>query len=339
LPIGIDRCVNQTEFQRVGWRLLKQSGLRQFGSWRLPKLIVFLVACSLQLQSSPAAQGKEIRRVLVFYEAGLSYPGLALIDQEIHAALRKSPYQIEFYSEDLEEALFPEEASQQEFRSWYIRKYRDHKPDLIIAEGPPSIKFMVDSHNKFFPNTPIVFCGSSEEQADKTKLDSQFAGIWMTWEPAKTVQVALRLQPRTNHVVVVGGVSSYDRHLEAIVTENLRNYKGRFEFTYLTDLEVPTLLERLTRLPKDTIVLYTSLSQDATGTAFIDATQILPIVASVANAPVFGIADTHIGQGPVGGYVTSFAAQGRVAGEIALKIRLCTRIRRDPHFRLLSEER
>lgn len=320
MPISTDRCVNHAVFQQFGWRLFNQFGKKQFLTWRLPKLVVILIASCLLLRSTQAAPAKEIRRVLVFYEAGLSYPGLALIDKEIRAALRKSPYQIEFYSEDLEEVLFPEEASQQEFRNWYIRKYRDRKPDLIIAEGPPSIKFMVDSHNQFFPNTPIVFCGSSEEQADKTKVDSQFAGIWMTWEPAKTFQVALRLQPRTNHVVIVGGVSSYDRHVEAMVRESLRDYEGRFEFTYLTDPKVPTLLERLTRLPKDTIVLYTSFSQDATGTTFIDATQILPIVASAANAPVFVLADTQIGPGPVGGYVSSFAAQGRVAGEIALKI-------------------
>jgi hypothetical protein len=58
------------------------------------------------------------------------------MDQAIVAGLEKSPYQIELYSEDLEATLFPDKDSQERFQEWYIRKYRDRRPDVIITVGP-----------------------------------------------------------------------------------------------------------------------------------------------------------------------------------------------------------
>ena len=262
---------------------------------------------------------KEIRRVLIFNAKGVSSPAVNLINQEIRAGLAKSPFQIELYSEYLETTLFPDEASQRGNRDSYIRRYRDRKPDLIIAVGPSPIKFMVDSHERFFPNIPIVFCASPEKLAGNPKLDSQFAGVWETVEPEKTLEAALQLQPGTKQVVVVGGTGSYDRLVNAFVRDSLHKYEATLELTYLTDLAMPELLERLKHLPNHTIILYTELEQDAAGTRFIPATQSAPMVAGAANAPVFVMADTLVGQGTIGGYVSSFAAQGQVAAGIATR--------------------
>lgn len=68
------------------------------------------------------------------------------------------------------------------------------------------------------------------------------------------------------------------------------------------------------------MVFYTAISQDAAGTHFIDETQSLPLVVGAANAPVFVTEDTFIGQGAVGGYVTSYSEEGRVAGSLAVRI-------------------
>jgi len=283
-------------------------------------VLFILVACRFVTSSTAAVPVPETRRVLILNEEGISFPGIDLMDREIRAALGRSPYRIELYDEFLQVILFPDETYQRELRESYIHKYRDRKPDLIIAEGASAIKFMVQSHQEFFPNTPIIICGAGQGLTDNSKLDSEFTGTWMTMDPAKTLEAALRLQPNTKHVVVVGGAGPWDRAIEAIVRESLRKYESKLEFTYLTDLAVPALLDRLKGLPAHTIIFYTTLSQDAAGTLFVDTTQVLPQVADVAKSPVFVMADTQIGRGAVGGYLTSYAAQGRVAGETALRI-------------------
>jgi PAS domain S-box-containing protein len=299
---------------------IEQLGRHGRGQGRRSRALFILPACCLLWPSTGEAQLPEVRRVLVFYELGLASPAVTVIDQEIRAALDKSPYQIELYREYLETTLFPDEASQQEFREGYIRKHRDRRLDLIIAVGPSPIKFMADSHERHFPGVPIVFCGSSEYSADHPKLDSHFTGVWERWEPSKTLETALILQPRTKHVVVVGGVTSFDRHLEAIVKEDLRKYEGRLDFTYFTDLQMHAVLKRLKSLPDHTMVLYTDLEQDAAGRRFIAASQAGPMVVRVANSPVLSMSDVNIGHGEVGGYVASFAKEGQIAGAIARRV-------------------
>ena len=119
---------------------------------------------------------------------------------------------------------------------------------------------------------------------------------------------------------MVGGVSSFDKHLEAIFRERLRSYEASLDFTYLTDLDMPSLLERLRHLPDHTIVLYTHIGMDAKGTRYIGASQAGPMVAGAANAPVFGPSDVDLGHGEVGGYLESFAKEGRIVGGIAVRI-------------------
>jgi PAS domain S-box-containing protein len=288
--------------------------------WVSRTLLGLPLGIFLLLQIPALAQVKDVRRVLIFNELGLWSPGVAAINKEIFAELKKAPYQIEFYSEDLNTSLFPDEASQRESRDWYFHKYRNLKPDLIIAVGPSPIKLMSDSHEIFSPHTPIVFWGSTEEFAEPPKLDSNFTGVWGVAQPGKTLDAALQLKPNTKHVVVVGGVAPYDRHLEALLAQRLQKYESKLDFTYLTNLAMPDLLERLRHLPSNTIVYHTSIMQDAAGAHFIDADQSAPMVASAANAPVFIVDDVDLGNGTVGGNVFSFALAGRVLSGMALKI-------------------
>lgn len=290
---------------------------------RTRRYSVALVAAVVLLlpQTLAAAPDTLVKRVLVFNDLGsISSPGFAAIDQAIFVALQKSPYRIEFYNENLETTLFSDKAYQREFREGYIHKYRDRKPDVIVAVGQDSLKFMVESHATAFPNVPIVFCGSTAEMAAETPPDFHFTGVWAVANPAGTLRAALQLQRGTKHVVVVGGVGAFDRYMESIVKKGLSDYESKLEFTYLTDLDMPTVLERLRHLPSHTIVLHTSIMEDAAGEHFIDASQSAPLVANAANAPVFVLDDVDLGNGTVGGDLLSWVATGHIAGGMALRV-------------------
>jgi hypothetical protein len=68
----------------------------------LPILLLIIVALSGLLQSTLALPVKEVRRILVFDDYDdIASPGVGLLDRAIFAALSKSRYQIEWYSENL----------------------------------------------------------------------------------------------------------------------------------------------------------------------------------------------------------------------------------------------
>ena len=81
-----------------------------------------------------------------------------------------------------------------------------------------------------------------------------------------------------------------------------------------------SLLAQLRDTPSHTIILFGAVSQDAAGQHFNSGSQSLAMVTGAANAPVFTLADTLVGQGSVGGYVISYARQGRIAGQITMRI-------------------
>lgn len=304
----------------VNWHLLSRIRPDKHARRWLATIVFPLLTCTFSFQLVAAPFAHQVRRILIIYETGPSALSFRLIDPQLRATLdEESPYLVELYTESMETGLFPDEASQQQIRETYIRKYWDRKLDLIIAAGPSPIQFMIESHESHFKDTPVVFCGATKEQVGNPQFDSHFTGVWLVWEPARTVDAALRLLPDTKHVVVVGGTGLYDRELEAAVRKSLASYEHQLEIIYLTDLAMPELLERLKRLPRDTIVLYTTLERDAVGTYFPRTTS-LEMLTSVANAPIFVLFDTLLGHGAIGGYLSSFAGQGREAGKIASRI-------------------
>jgi len=284
-------------------------------------LAALLFTCCVFLQATASIGAEENRSVLVLYEQGRSSPAVALIDREIRAVLEKqTTYHIDLYVEYMETNLFTDPASQQTIREWYLQKYRDHQPDVIIAAGSTPIHFMIDARQKSFPGVPVIICGTTEHWKNRPELDSLFTGTWLDLDPEKTLDVALKLQPDTHQVLVVNGIGGLDKALEASFRRALRGYEDRLNVTYLSGLPMSTLLPRIQHAPEHTILLYGAITQDATGKRFIPATQSLPMVVGAANAPIFVLGDVLVGQGSVGGYVGSYAGQGRLAAEDAMRI-------------------
>ena len=276
-------------------------------------LVVFLLS-----HASVAAPATQDRRILIVNEVGTTYPLTNLVDQGIRTALENSPYRIEFDREYMDTIFFPEPAIQQEFREFLIRKYQVHKPDVIITVGPSPLRLMQQIHSTAFPGVPIVFCTINAPPGD-IKVEPEFTGVGGDISPASTVAAALRLQPGTKHVVVVGGLGAFDLQQQAAIKAQLSVYKDRLDISYLTNLRMEALLDRLGHLPKDTVILLSPISRDAEGTRFISS-ESGPLVVAAANAPVYSLSDRFIGHGEVGGDISSSLDQGKVAGGMALRI-------------------
>jgi PAS domain S-box-containing protein len=282
-----------------------------------------LFVVSLLLCASPGgvahAQLKPARRVLIINEVNTTFPGVRLIDDGIRLALAGSPDQLEVDREYMDTVYFPDPSDQQRFRAFYIRKYQDHQPDVIITVGPSPLNFMSEMHQAAFAGVPIVFCIPDWVPAT-LEVDHDFTGVENELAPRETIETALRLQPQTKHVVVVGGMSATDKRVEGVVRDALRPYEGNFDVSYLTTDTMPNLLERLRHLPRGTIVLYVGFGLDAAGAKFVSGSEGATLVVGAANAPVFSLFDSHLNHGEVGGKVSYFREQGRIAGGLALRV-------------------
>ena len=119
---------------------------------------------------------------------------------------------------------------------------------------------------------------------------------------------------------MVAGRSRYDRGLTAFVKAELSPYENRLTITYLTDLPMSNLLERVRHLPSHSIVLYLTFFKDIEEREFLNSIDVLPKITAASNSPVFGISDTYLGRGIVGGHVVSFEEQGKIAARDIVEI-------------------
>ena len=303
----------------VNARDVLRSNLRaSSGYWSGLLGAVALLIPSLLLLLTTQAQGKPQRRVLILYESNPNSPLVKLVDDGIDAALNNSSYQIEFYREYFETASFPDPADQQEFREFYVHKYRNRQPDVIIAVGPSPLRFMVEKHKQAFPGAPVVFCLPNRIPLEGT-IDPDFTGVQGDIAPAKTLDVGLHLLPDTKHVVVVVGTTPFDKQQLAAIRNELMPYESRIDISYFTDFLMPDILDRLGHLPPNSIVLLGAFGRDAAGNVYT-SDQSGPMFVSAAKVPVFSLNDRHLNHGEVGGDVANAVEQGKIAGGMALRL-------------------
>ena len=83
-----------------------------------------------------------LQRVLVLYSDERLLPANIIIDESIRQTFAVgTSSRIEFHSEFLDAARFPGEAHEQRQRDFLRDKYRDRRPDLLIAVSGAAVEF------------------------------------------------------------------------------------------------------------------------------------------------------------------------------------------------------
>jgi len=260
------------------------------------------------------------RNVFLLYDERLDFPGLAALDADLVGTLTSnSEDRIEVYREAMDLSRFGSDRYKIFLRDVLRVKYADKKIDVAVAVIGPALDFLLSYGDAIFPGTPIVFCGLDRKELGDRSLPPHVRGVLVKREFAPTLELALKLHPRTQRVVVVAGKSEFDTKLLDEARGEFRAYENRLTFTYLNDQSLDKILTELSHLPPRTIVLYTTLFQDGAGESFIphDA---LERVSAVANAPTYGFLDQYLARGIVGGSLYSFSAHGREAAKLVLQV-------------------
>jgi PAS domain S-box-containing protein len=167
---------------------------------------------------------------------------------------------------------------------------------------------------------PIVACEiirDTAENLDRSPWRRITTGVIIGDNAASVLESALRLRPGTKGAALVGGTAPNDAYNE--FTRVLESYAEKIELIDLTKLPMQEILTRVGSLPPDTIILYSSIFRDGANQIFVPR-EALSLISAAANQPVFGVYDSYMGYGIVGGSLMSFERQGREAATLTLRI-------------------
>jgi PAS domain S-box-containing protein len=146
------------------------------------------------------------------------------------------------------------------YENGLVQRFRhafgSEKPDLVVAHHYPSLLFAINHRRDLFGGVSIVFMSVSAQRLKGLDLGSDVTGLTTETEIRPTLDLALRLNPGTNTVAVVGGSSGIERVWLEKAEEELRLRADALTEIDLTGLSASQLLERASTLPAHTVVLF-----------------------------------------------------------------------------------
>jgi two-component system, cell cycle sensor histidine kinase and response regulator CckA len=200
-------------------------------------------------------------------------------------------------------------------------KYTNINLDIIIVSDDNAFLFAVKYHRSLFGDTPIVFVGVNHFTPSMIDgHEGKITGIVQDANIPATLNTALKLHPDITQVAVICDATTtgqaYIRQAAAA--------ESQFEtlkFIYLdgTELTTSEMLARLTSLPDNSIALLCIWLKDRNG-VFVPWERGYPDISKNSAVPLYGVLDSMLQYGILGGKVQSGKHHGEKAAEIALKL-------------------
>ena len=260
------------------------------------------------------------KRVLILYSYGYNLPAQQQIASGLQSVIdREKLSSGDFFQEYLD--ISPPKSPDQRriLRHLLLDKYAGQRFDLIVTVYDAAFDFLLHEGAALSPDTPCFALFVASERPHLRRAGQNVIQIPNRFDLRGTLELALKLFPRTRNVLFLSGSTTANKAIEAQAHADFAPWTGKLTFEYTGDRSVDSLLLRVAHLPADTIVVSTIISADATGKIFNpkDASRML---ADASNAPVFTIASTHLDTGVVGGFLVDTESVGAMLGREALAL-------------------
>jgi len=192
------------------------------------KMLLATLAVGGSVLAPVAVGAADDKTVLLIYAEARLIPAIITADQTIRSTIQsRSPSPVRFYTEYLDLSWFPSERQERQLTRLMKHKYAGLKVDLIMACGDAALRFALRERAVLFPNVPIVFCGAEHGSIREVRLPPDVTGVTMLVDWAAGVEVALRLEPRTQRIVFVGGTGPIERVWEGLARQAFSKYESR----------------------------------------------------------------------------------------------------------------
>lgn len=277
-----------------------------------------------QKQAPSEKAGKHrAKRVLLLYTHRLVSPVNAEwyrgIKAELNAAFDE-PLDIEVEYLDL--LRNNDEEVEQKWRDLLRSKYARKRPDVVIPIYIGAIKFLLEHRDEIFPEVPVVYCSATRNLANEARKYEGVTGTIFEIDFNGTRELIRQLQPDIAKLVIITGAARENLDLRSALGVGLlfsMFFSQSFELDVWDGMQLAEMESRISQLQPDTAVLMLTYDFDKLGNQYVtvEATEQL---AQKSSVPIYGVFDSLLGRGVIGGSVASVETQGRLAGRLAVGI-------------------
>jgi signal transduction histidine kinase len=233
------------------------------------------------------------------------------------AMVQARPGPLALYSESIDAVRFPREGYLDDYDGWLVEKYRGRKVDAIVAAYNVPLDRLLRWRRDIWGNAPMVIMVIDQRVAARLPPDAGIAALTWTSDAPGTVALARQLLPTTRQVFFIGG----DRFGDSVGTyfKSILSAHNTIDLVEPVSTTVPELALEVANLPSNTVVFYSGVYQDALSTGFT-ARDVLDDLAKATNRPIFGLSETYLDHGIVGGVLLNPASYAKASAGTLLRM-------------------
>jgi signal transduction histidine kinase len=281
---------------------------------------ISLICVSVFAGHAATVETPRVKRVVILHSFGRDFAPFNAVSSVFRTELaRQSAAPIEFLEVSLETARFTESGSETPFVD-YLRVLTEGRPPaLVVPFGAPATNFLQRHRERLFPGIPILFSAVDRRRLSNVSLGANATAVSVSLDLPGIVENILHVLPGTKSIAVVIGNSPLEKFWLTELRRDLRPFTHRVQFTWLNELSFESMRKRLVALPPNSAIFYALLLVDAGGVPY-EQERALEILHSEANAPIFGVFDSQLGRGIVGGPLYPTQEVSRETVQLALRI-------------------
>jgi ABC-type uncharacterized transport system substrate-binding protein len=275
-------------------------------------LLLVLTVCT--------ASGSNPARVLLLHSFGRDFAPFDTFGDTFRTALaQQMAGAVVFYDVDVESARLEAGQLEGHFTRYLLSLFANEHLDLIVPIGGPAARFAQARRSYLFPDSPLLFAATDQRHLNLAAFATNDTAVCVSNSPAVAVSNILKVLPATTNIAVVIGNSPLEKFWLEELRRDLQPFNNRVHFSWFNTLSFPQIRQRVSTLPPGSAIFYAIMLVDAEGVPH-SGQRALTSLHNVANAPMFGLHDTQMGYGIVGGPLSAIDELGRKTAAVASRI-------------------
>jgi PAS domain S-box-containing protein len=284
-------------------------------------LLAILVPAEYVFCTTISSSPEPVPEVLVIHSYYPTFTWTDNITQGIRKGFANDGHQdARIYFEFLDAKRHPEEEYLEQKAKLLRMKYPNPDAiDIIICSDDQALNFLLDRTDTLFEDIPIVFCGVNGYDPRMRKRKHALTGVIEAIDPKSTLEAALQLQPNIREVLVINDITLTGQAIEKTARRTFQPFQDQLRFRYVSDMTMAELQSEVSKLSGDAIVFLFVFNRDNEGRNFTHEAS-LRYIDDHCRVPIYGPWTFYLGEGIVGGMLTSGEIQGMTAAQLALRI-------------------
>lgn len=270
---------------------------------------------------APPASAEQARRVLILHSFGPHFSPFSTFAGEMRARLvRGASEPLDIYEASLETARFSQlDAESGPFVNYLLALFEDRRPDLVVTIGAPAARFAQIHRQQLFAATPLLITALEERTVQNVALTPNDAVVALRLDLPGAMESILDLLPDTRQVFVVIGDSPLEQGWEKELRGAFAPFASRVRLDWSSGLGFDAIRSRVADLPPHSAVFYGLMFVDADGVPH-EEYQAVSELSAASAAPMFGVFDSQLGNGVVGGPMVPVDRLAEAAAEAAVAL-------------------